>query len=79
MMRRYMRAHALCTRMSAGIPHLRDAGSGAGTGPLTHHAMNAVAENVTEANLTGTGHLAALEDPTALAETLRGFYRTFTD
>jgi pimeloyl-ACP methyl ester carboxylesterase len=48
---------------------------GAGTGPFTHQTMNAVAQNVTEANLTGIGHLAALEDPDALAETLLGFYR----
>jgi hypothetical protein len=41
--------------------------------------MNAVAENVTEANLTDIGHLAALEDPTALAETLLGFYQTLDD
>ena len=48
----------------------------AGTGPVTHQTMNAVAANITEANLTGIGHLAALEDPSGLAETLRGFYRT---
>ena len=52
---------------------------GAGTGPFTHQAMNAVSDNVTEANLTDIGHLAALEDPTALAETLLDFYRTFED
>jgi pimeloyl-ACP methyl ester carboxylesterase len=52
---------------------------GAGTGPFTHQTMNAVAENVTEANLTGIGHLAALEDPTALAEILLGFYLTLED
>ena len=48
----------------------------AGTGPFTHQTMNAVAEDVTEANLTDIGHLAALEDPSGLAEALRGFYRT---
>ena len=47
----------------------------AGTGPFTHRTMHAVAETVTEADLTGIGHLAALEDPTGLAETLLGFYR----
>lgn len=52
---------------------------GAGTGPFTHQTMNAVAENVTEANLTDIGHLAALEDPRALAETLLGFYQTLDD
>jgi pimeloyl-ACP methyl ester carboxylesterase len=52
---------------------------GAGTGPLTHQTMNAVAENVTEAKLTDVGHLAALEDPTALAEILLGFYQTLED
>jgi pimeloyl-ACP methyl ester carboxylesterase len=52
---------------------------GAGTGPFTHQTMNAVAENVTEANLTGIGHLAALEDPTALAKTLLDFYLTLKD
>ncbi len=49
---------------------------GAGTAPFTHQTMNAIAENVSEANLTGVGHLAALEDPEALAETLLRFYRT---
>src|SRR5919201_5030750 len=49
---------------------------GAGTGPFTYDTMSQVAENVTEATLTGIGHLAALEDPEALAETLLGFYRT---
>jgi hypothetical protein len=49
---------------------------GAGTGAFTHQTMNQVAENVTEANLTGIGYLAALEDPRALANTLRDFYRT---
>jgi hypothetical protein len=38
--------------------------------------MTQVAEHVTEARLDGIGHLAALEDPSALAETLRGYYRT---
>jgi hypothetical protein len=52
---------------------------GAGTGPFTHQTMNAVAENVTEANLTDIGHLAALEAPTRLAETLLGFYHTLED
>ena len=52
---------------------------GAGTGPFTHHAMNAIADNVTEAKLPDIGHLAALEDPTALAETLNGFYLTLKD
>jgi pimeloyl-ACP methyl ester carboxylesterase len=49
---------------------------GAGTGPFTHQTMNQIAENVTEANLTGIGHLAALEDGRALAKTLVDFYRT---
>ena len=48
----------------------------AGSGPVSHQTMNAVAEHVTEANLTGIGHLAALEDPTSLAETLLSFYRS---
>jgi pimeloyl-ACP methyl ester carboxylesterase len=52
---------------------------GAGTGPFTHQAMNAIADNVTEANLPDIGHLAALEDPTALAETLLGFYLSLKD
>jgi pimeloyl-ACP methyl ester carboxylesterase len=52
---------------------------GAGTGPFTHHTMNAIADNVTEANLHDIGHLAALEDPTALAETLLGFYLSLED
>ena len=52
---------------------------GAGTGPFTHQAMNAIADNVTEANLPDIGHLAALEDPTALAETLLRFYLTLND
>ena len=52
---------------------------GAGTGPFTHNTMNAIADNVTEANLPDIGHLAALEDPTALAETLLGFYLALKD
>ena len=48
----------------------------AGTGPVTHQTMHVVAENVTEANLSDIGHLAALEDPAGLAECLLGFYRT---
>jgi pimeloyl-ACP methyl ester carboxylesterase len=49
---------------------------GAGTGPFTYGTMAQVAQNVTEANLDGIGHLAAIEDPDALAQTLLGFYRT---
>jgi pimeloyl-ACP methyl ester carboxylesterase len=49
---------------------------GAGTSTFTHQTMNAVADNVTEVNLAGIRHLAALEDPQALAETLLGFYRS---
>ena len=52
---------------------------GAGTGAFTHQTMNAIGDNVTEANLPDIGHLAALEDPTALAETLLGFYLTLED
>ena len=52
---------------------------GAGTGPSTHQTMNAIADNVTEANLSDIGHLAALEDPAALAHTLLGYYHTITD
>ena len=48
---------------------------GAGTGPFTYDTMSQVAENVTGATLTGIGHLVALEDPEALAETLLGLYR----
>ena len=48
---------------------------GAGTGPFTHATMTQVAENVTEANLDGIGHLAALES-NALAEVLLAFYHT---
>jgi pimeloyl-ACP methyl ester carboxylesterase len=49
---------------------------GAGSGDFTHDTMTQVAERVTEATLDDIGHLAALEDPGALAETLLGFYRT---
>jgi pimeloyl-ACP methyl ester carboxylesterase len=49
---------------------------GAGTGPFTHTTMAQVAQNVTEAKLDGIGHLAAIEDPETLAQTLLGFYRT---
>ena len=49
---------------------------GAGTGQFTHHTMAQVAQNVTEAKLDGIGHLAAIEDPETLAQTLLGFYRT---
>jgi pimeloyl-ACP methyl ester carboxylesterase len=48
---------------------------GAGTGPFTYETMSQVAENVTEATLTGIGHYAALEDPEALAQILLDFYR----
>jgi hypothetical protein len=48
----------------------------AGTGPFTHQTMNAVAENVTQADLAGFGHHAALEDPAALAQTVNNFYRS---
>jgi pimeloyl-ACP methyl ester carboxylesterase len=49
---------------------------GAGTGQFTYATMAQVAQNVTEAELDGIGHLAALEDPETLAQTLLGFYRT---
>jgi pimeloyl-ACP methyl ester carboxylesterase len=49
---------------------------GARTGQFTYGTMVQVAQNVTEAKLDGIGHLAALEDPEALAQTLLGFYRT---
>jgi pimeloyl-ACP methyl ester carboxylesterase len=48
---------------------------GAGTGPFTHDTMAQVAENVSRANLDGIGHLAAIEDPETLAQTLLDFYR----
>jgi pimeloyl-ACP methyl ester carboxylesterase len=49
---------------------------GAGSGAFTHQTMNAISDNVTKTDLTGIGHLAALEDPDELAETLLGFYLT---
>jgi pimeloyl-ACP methyl ester carboxylesterase len=49
---------------------------GAGTGQFTYDTMAQVAQNVTEAKLDGIGHLAAIEDPKTLAQTLLGFYRT---
>jgi pimeloyl-ACP methyl ester carboxylesterase len=49
---------------------------GAGTGRFTYGTMVQVARKVTEAQLDGIGHLAAIEDPEALAQTLLGFYRT---
>jgi pimeloyl-ACP methyl ester carboxylesterase len=49
---------------------------GAGTGQFTYTTMAQVAQNVTEAKLDGIGHLAAVEDPEALARTLLDFYRT---
>jgi len=49
---------------------------GAGTGQFTVDTMAQVAQNVTDARLDGVGHLAAIEDPEALAQTLLGFYRT---
>ena len=49
---------------------------GAGTGRFTYDTMAQVAQNVTEAKLDGIGHLAAIEDPETLAQTLLGFYRT---
>ena len=49
---------------------------GAGTGQFTYDTMAQVAQNVTEARLDGVGHLAAIEDPETLAQTLLGFYRT---
>ncbi|MGA2756897.1 MAG: alpha/beta hydrolase [Solirubrobacteraceae bacterium] len=49
---------------------------GAGTGQFTYTTMAQVAQNVTEAKVGGIGHLAAIEDPEALAQTLLGFYRT---
>ena len=38
--------------------------------------MAQVAQNVTEAKLDGISHLAAIDDPETLAQTLLGFYRT---
>ncbi len=49
---------------------------GAGTGQFTYGTMAQVAQNVTEAKLEGIGHLAAIEDPETLAQTLLRFYRT---
>ena len=49
---------------------------GAGTGQFTYDTMAQVAENVSQANLDGIGHLVAIDDPEALAQTLLGFYRT---
>jgi pimeloyl-ACP methyl ester carboxylesterase len=49
---------------------------GAGNGEFTHRTMTEIAEHVTAATLDGVGHLAALEDPEGLAETMLGFYRT---
>jgi pimeloyl-ACP methyl ester carboxylesterase len=49
---------------------------GAGTGQFAYDTMTQVAANVTEAKLDGIGHLAAIEDPETLAQTLLGFYRT---
>jgi pimeloyl-ACP methyl ester carboxylesterase len=49
---------------------------GAGTGQFTYDTMAQVAENVSQANLDGIGHLAAIDDPEALAQTMLGFYRT---
>ena len=49
---------------------------GAGTGQFTHRTMVQVAQNVTEAQLDGIGHLAAIEAPETLAQTLLDFYRT---
>lgn len=49
---------------------------GAGTGQFTHRTMVQVAQNVTKAQLDGIGHLAAIEAPETLAQTLLNFYRT---
>jgi hypothetical protein len=49
---------------------------GGGTGRFTDGTMSQVARHVTEATLVGIGHLAALEDPGALAGALLSFYRT---
>jgi pimeloyl-ACP methyl ester carboxylesterase len=49
---------------------------GAGTGQFTFATMAQVAQNVTDAKLDGVGHLVAIEDPEALAQTLLGFYQT---
>jgi len=49
---------------------------GAGTRQFTYDTMAQVAQNVTQAKLDGVGHLAAIEDPETLAQTLLGFYRT---
>jgi pimeloyl-ACP methyl ester carboxylesterase len=49
---------------------------GAGSKRFTLGTMLQVAQNVTEAQLDGIGHLAAIEAPEALAQTLLDFYRT---
>jgi pimeloyl-ACP methyl ester carboxylesterase len=49
---------------------------GAGTKEFTHGTMVQVAPNVTKAQLDGIGHLAAIEAPETLAQTLLDFYRT---
>src|ERR1039458_10010033 len=49
---------------------------GAGTGQFTHGTMVQVAQNVTKAQLDGIGHLAAIEAPETLGQTLLDFYRT---
>jgi len=46
------------------------------TGQFTYDTMAQVAQNVTEAKLDGISHLAAIDDPETLAQTLLGFYRT---
>ncbi|MQY22136.1 alpha/beta fold hydrolase [Nocardia macrotermitis] len=48
---------------------------GAGASRFTHDTMHAVATDVTEAALPDIRHLAALEDPQSLTETLLTFYR----
>ena len=47
---------------------------GAGSGDFTYHTMAQVADHVSAATLHGVGHLAAMEAPQALAETLLDFY-----
>ncbi len=49
---------------------------GAGTGQFTYDTMAQVAEDVSQANLDGIGHLVAIDDPEALAQTLLDFHRT---
>ena len=47
---------------------------GAGSGDFTHHTMTQVADHVSATTLHGVGHLAAIEAPDALAQTLLDYY-----